>query len=219
MPNNYTVVAQGGAPSRAAMLGEQLGGGIGQGVGALAADWLNTRRLSKQLNPMREALLAQMSADPLSTPTPQQQMILQAAQDPKTFARLAGSQAGALDLGTLLNEPSVQQSLAGQPRIREVIVHSGDDLNKSLNLGLTGEESAVVQLQYDENDVRLPGFTVEQYRSTNDNTDAPTSSSGLAEIIEINRAREREGQPLLTAQETEAYLRRKQQTFTTLVFE
>src|SRR5690242_11688143 len=96
--------------------------GAGAFFGQMLGDRIRTKRLSRQLNPMREAMIQSQAG--IDRPrTTQEQMILQAAQDPVTFARMAGSPEGALKLGGVVS---------GQPRTREIIVHGGDELNTKL---------------------------------------------------------------------------------------
>jgi hypothetical protein len=183
---------------------------LGQWLGGLLLD----RRAAKQLNPVREALLNSQPSGGYVGPmanqqaiaaqgarTPQQQMIMAAAQDPKTFGQLA-QQYGPLELGA---------AIQGAPRVREVIVHGDKDdpWNTRLGIGLKEGESASVKLQYDANDKLQPGFTVETYKTADD---ARGDSAGLAEVASIDEARVREGRPKMTSPEIEKYLQRKQGT-------
>lgn len=200
-----------------------IGGVLQQGARPLQgmlAQMLTDRRAAKQLNPMREALLASQAQPQQSqeftgtgTPaeqsyqqpkTPEQQMILAAAQDPKQFAQLAQNY-GPLQLGA-----AMQQA----PRSREIVVHPDDELNKSLKLGLNGNESVIVKLDYDQNDRQIPGFSISTYKTTADNTEATGTnrrsqypSGTVGRILLTNDVRELNGQPPLTPEETETIFR------------
>lgn len=215
---------------------------------------LAARMLAKDLNPMREALLAsqaesttlgqpaqmgQQSPPPMLTGdgaaipgtepvgqasplpgtmpaqrapyTPRQQMIMQAAQDPREFARLAGGTEGAMQLA---------EEMKQAPRIREIVVHPGDALNERLGLGLKDAESAVVAIQYDENDRQLPGFTIEQYVTSAANTEATTNNrqqypaGPLGQWLLLEDLKAAQGMPPGTPQEAENYFNEARYTAT-----
>lgn len=202
---DYTVIASQPTPSRAAAIGSALGAGLGTGAGALAADWFNTRRMGNQLNPLREALLA--STQGLQNLTPQQQAILTAAQDPRQFARLAGSQAGALELAGAFN-PTEAKPVVHE---REIVVRAGDELNKRLGIGLTGRDSAVVSLAYDENDRQLPGFKIKSLDRGSEPGGGAPSAAGW-EVLEEERRRVAAGEAPFTHEEFAAKLKERRQT-------
>lgn len=195
-------------------MADQFGGFYARISGARAA--------ARQLNPMREALLASQPGagyvGPMASPdamdaqtarTPQQQMVMAAAQNPLAFARTANyTPEGALALGA---------AVQGAPRTREVVVHGGDELNQKLGLGLANAESAVVQLQYDPTtDRQMPGFTVKSYKTAADNTETNRQSYGqssaLAEVMALEERRKAAGQPAFTPQEFESELNRRRFT-------
>lgn len=221
----------------------------------ILANRLSARMQQKELNPMREALLASqaqqgnvmagqstMQAQPAALMTagpdaaaipgtegmgaapqmqgqgqqmqlplsPRQQMIMAAAQDPRQFAMLAGSQAGALSLG---------EEMKQQPRSREIVVHKGDELNERLGLGLKDAESAIVKLDYDQQDRQLPGFAITQYKTTADNTEGNGArsqypSGPLGQLMFINDIRAAHGQPPKTPEETEKFFDESRMTST-----
>jgi hypothetical protein len=154
-------------------------GGFGellQSSGTFLGQWtggkLTERKLAKDLNPMRAALAEstpyvgpmanQQSRDAAAALTPQQRMVASTVHDPRQFARLAGSPAGALELGGLMapTKPT---------RVRELVVHADDPLNQELGVGLKTGESATVKLNYDANDQLLPGFEIDNYRTRTEN--------------------------------------------------
>jgi hypothetical protein len=201
---------------------------------------LAARMAAKDLNPLREALLASQAqsttygqpqqlgpamqtADGAAIPgtetigspmaqqmparTPQQQMILAAAQDPRQFSQLAGgTQAGALELGQIMQQA---------PRSREIVVHAEDELNKRLGLGLGGAESAIVKLDYDEQDRQLPGFEITQYKSSADNTEANRTqypSGTLGQALLLMDLGAQQGEAPWTRERTENYFNEARMT-------
>lgn len=185
--------------------------GAGSFFGKLLGQRILTNRLAKQLNPMREALLASQAASPVQNPTPQQQMILAAASDssnPKrpglAFARLAGSQEGALQLAG---------ALQGSPRERDIVVNAGSDLNRQYGLGLEGNQSAIITRKYDANDNVLPGFTLKSFHDPADSSGgADGGGPALAEARELERRDIAEGKPAWSAERLNAFLQTRRET-------
>lgn len=196
-----------------------LGGVLKQGAAPLQgmlAQALIDRRAARELNPLRQALLQSQPAGGYTGPmanqeaidaqaarTPMQQMIMQAAQDPKQFGQLA-QHYGPLELGAAMTPQTI--------RSRELIVHPGDDLDKQFRLGLQGEESAIIKLNYDNNDRMLPGFEVKDYKNPRATGDGHYGSANVGEIMFINDQRKAAGLPPLTPPETEARLNEMHQT-------
>lgn len=129
--------------------------GLGAGLGAWLGQRLGQNRLAEELNPMRQALLQSLPGagytGPMASPialaahqarTPQQQMLVAAAQDPKQFAKLAGSAQGALALGGMLGAPQ------GEGYSVDRMVQPNTELGRSL--GLT-DRQARVRFNYDAN--------------------------------------------------------------------
>lgn len=141
MPNGYTVIAQGATPDRGAQFGSRFGAGIGQGLGAQLGQHFQTGQIARQLNPIREALLSQLAQDPLTQPSPQQQVIMQALQDPRAFARLAGNEQGALELAQ-----SFQQQVREPYQVEHVI---DGDSEIGQEVGLKPGERGRVRFNYD----------------------------------------------------------------------
>lgn len=155
---DYTVIATGPTPPRpvpdVSGFGAFFGGMLGQNI--------QQRRLAKDLNPLRAALeqnIQQLIAAGVPL-TPQQQMIAASVADPRAFAQLAGSPAGALELGKAFN----QQVDSKPTHYREFVVRHDSELAQRYKLGLAEGDTATVKVPYDANDRELPGFEIEQFQ-------------------------------------------------------
>lgn len=116
------------------MLGAALGGGLGQGVG----EQLGLQAEARRLNPMREALLEQLSSQEGSL-TPQQQLLLTAAQDPTQFAMMARDPQ-QMAMISQLAAPAKKE-----PSVFSRVVSGDDPLNQRFGLGIPPGKQARVE--------------------------------------------------------------------------
>lgn len=139
MPNR--VIATGPAPSdpNQALL-NQGAQGIGAGLGARIGQNMATRRLARDIDPLREALLQSMGQN-YQPATPQEALIAAAAQDPRLFAQLTGSAQGAVNVAGMLG--AAPQEAYDVQRL----VTGDSELGQSL--GLAAGQQARVKFSYD----------------------------------------------------------------------
>lgn len=174
---NYTSIpGTAPGPDRGASFGSAVGAGLGGFFGNMVGQGFGERRLGKQLNPMRQAMLDAIGQeDPAMPFSPEQEMIRTAASDPRQFARLAGSQAGALALGQQFSKV----------RTRDVVIDHANALNEQFNLGIPEGATAKVTLQFGEAPGVVTGASIDTYKTAKETQgDKPFGASAQGRSLE-----------------------------------